>query len=152
MSATLTHRRPTCRSGGEAALYLAGMPDPHPSARHDVSTKTAVATTAGAGLLGATIGWVLMRGAYRLDHGASSGAATPPMLSGDWTDASFSLWVVAATMATLAATFIAIAVAVILAYRQRDAEHHRRTTAPAPPATATALDLLHRRFPNQSTT
>jgi hypothetical protein len=99
--------------------------------------------TAGSGLLGAVVGWVMMRGAYRFDRALADDHTSPGFVSFSWTNAAFQMTTVILVVVSMSLTFAALAVALFLTHRHRlDPLPHRRNSRPANAAPRSALDVL----------
>ena len=77
----------------------------------------AAAAIAGAALTGATVGWILMRVAYRLDRLAAPDGAGDPVWSLTWTNASFPFIMVVLVVVAFTVLFAVLAAAVVLAHQ-----------------------------------
>ncbi|NLU65040.1 MULTISPECIES: hypothetical protein [unclassified Rhodococcus (in: high G+C Gram-positive bacteria)] len=119
------------------ATVAATMTVLRPASPHAVAA-TAIAAAA---LTGATVGWILMRVAYRLDRLAAPDGAGDPVWSLTWTDASFPFTMVALVVGAFTVLFAALAAAVVLAHQAstRDITRQRRILA-----TGTTTPLLRR--------
>lgn len=109
------------------ASVAATMTTLRPASPHAVAA-TAIAAAA---FIGAVVGWVLMRVAYRLDRLAAPDGAGDPVWSLTWTNASFPFTMVALVVVAFTVLFAVLAAAVVLAHQgsTRDLAHQRRILA-----------------------
>lgn len=99
--------------------------------------------TAGSGLLGAVVGWVMMRGAYRFDRALAEDRTSPGFISLSWTNAAFRMTTVILVVISMSLTFAILAVALFLTHRRRlDPLPPRRRSHPLKSTPRSALDVL----------
>lgn len=97
--------------------------------------------TPASGLLGATVGWVLMRGAYCFDRKLAADDTAPGFFSVSWDNGAFTMSTITGVVVTMALTFTGLSLVVIQSRKHRfDAPPRRHTNPPC--ETRSALDVL----------
>ncbi|WP_280763506.1 hypothetical protein [Prescottella agglutinans] len=91
----------------------------------DTSNTMPAAIVGGSALLGALVGWALMRVTYMMDRTGAPDGSADSVWGLSWTNASFPFTVVAAVVAGMSVTFAILAVLVIVS-RQRALERVAR--------------------------
>ena len=100
-------------------------------------------STAASGLLGAVVGWVMMRGAYRFDRALADDHTSPGFVSFSWTNAAFQMTTVVMVVVSMSLTFAVLAVALFLTHRHRlDPLPPRRSSRSTNAVPRSALDVL----------
>lgn len=98
--------------------------------------------TPASGLLGATVGWVLMRGAYCFDRKLAADHTAPGFFSFSWDNGSFTMSTITGVVMTMALTFTCLSLVVIQSRKHRFDLPPPRRNIPAPCETRSALDVL----------
>lgn len=115
-----------------------------PSPPAEQSCRLAGLITPMSGLLGATVGWILMRGAYCFDRRLAVDDTAPGFFSFNWDNGAFTMSTITGVVVTMAVTFTCLSVIVIQSRKHRFDVPPRRNI-PAPHETRSALDVLRAR-------
>lgn len=98
-----------------------------------------------SGLLGAAVGWVLMRGAYCFDRKLAADDTAPGFFSFSWDNGAFTMSTIAGVVVTMALTFTCLSLVVIQSRKHRFDLPPSRRNILSPRETRSALDVLRAR-------